>query len=157
MTTLTKGTSVTQWTRRAILTAVCGVLACALPGCAGGPSKAIGNPAEGLNCIDDSARCVAKRQATLRYYMASPDRNWIRQRPDGAAYASGVRLFAYKRQKDKLSCSELKSGVNEANGAPRALKAAGGRLTPAQVSRGKMLAQEVGRDLKREMRRRCRG
>ena len=127
-----------------------------LPSCAGGPAKTIGYPAEGLNCIDDSARCVAKRQATLRYYMNSPDRSWVKQRPDAAAYASGVRMFAFKRQKGKLSCGELKSGLNEANGASRTLKAAGNRLTPAQVSRSKMLAREVGRDLKRELRRRCR-
>lgn len=131
--------------------------ACLLAACSGGPGASVSSPTAGLSCIDDSPACVARRQATLQHFMSSPDRSWIRQRPDAAAYASGVRLFAYKRQKTALSCAELKTGVAEADGAPRALQAASGGLTPAQVSRSKMLAREVSSELKREHRSRCKG
>ncbi|MEL7047748.1 MAG: hypothetical protein AAFO75_02110 [Pseudomonadota bacterium] len=141
-----------QAARAGLILSVVAILAA----CGGGASKTIGSPTAGLSCIDDSAKCIGQRQKTLRYYMSSPDRSWIRQRPDAAAYASGVRLFAYKRQKSKLSCAELKAGLSEANRAPSALRAGAGRLTPAQISRGKLLATEVSRDLKREIRRRCR-
>lgn len=133
--------------------AAAGVMA--LTGCSGGTTKTIGSPTAGLKCIDDSPSCIAQRQATLKYFLSSPDRAWVRQRPDAKAYASGVRLFAYKRQKTSLSCSELKSGMSEAGRAPAALRGGSG-LSPAQVSRGKMLAREVARELKREHGRRCR-
>jgi len=74
-----------------------------------------------------------------------------------SAYASGVRLFAFKSKKGELTCPELKRGLNEAGNANKVLRGANAQgLTPAQVSRGKMLAAEVARDLKREHRRRCR-
>lgn len=125
--------------------------------CSGSGPKPINSPTAGLSCIDDSPGCVAKRQKTLRHLMTSPDRQWMRTPPDAAAYASGVRLFAYKRQKSQLSCPELKSALQEARSAPSALKAAKTPITPAQASRSKMFAKEVGRELKRELRRRCRG
>lgn len=132
-----------------------GIALAGVAACSGGPGKSLGSPTAGLNCLDDSAECIAKRQATLKYFLSAPDRAWIRQRPDAAAYASGVRLFAYKRQMNQLSCSELKTGLSEANGASKTLKAGRARLTPAQVSRGKLLAREVARQLQREHKKRC--
>lgn len=139
------------------LAILCLVPTLLLVACGVGPDKPVGSPTAGLTCLDDSPGCIAKRQATLQHYTSSPDRSWIRQRPDAAAYASGVRLFAYKRQKSRLSCAELASGIAEADAAPRTLEAASSRLTPAQLSRGKMLANEVSSELKRERRRRCKG
>ncbi len=140
-------------TRRLPLAAAIALL---LAACGGGPDASIGSPMAGLSCVDDSPQCIAKRQATLQYYTSSQDRSWIRQRPDASAYASGVRLFAFKRQKTALTCAELQTGVAEADAAPRTLAAAA-NLTPAQVSRGKMLAREVATELKREHKRRCKG
>lgn len=139
--------------RTDIFAIVAGCLAVA--GCAGN-SVSIGSPMAGLNCVDDSPSCISQRQATLRYMTNDPTRAWVRQTPTAHAYASGVRLFAFKKKKTELSCAELKIGKHEAEAAPRILKsAAGSSLSPAQVHRGTLLAAEVARELRRELGRRC--
>ena len=120
-------------------------------GCSG-PNITTGN--SGLTCVDDSSDCVAKRQSTLNSLVADNDRSWIKAHAPAEAYASGVRLFALKSKKKELSCDELAHGKNEADRAPGVLRAAN-NLTPAQVSRGIMLASEVSRELGAEMKRRC--
>ena len=126
----------------------------ALPGC-GGPD-AVG-PSSGLTCVDDSPHCVDRRQKTLRYLVDDKDRAWITAHAPPEAYASGVRLFALKSKKKDLTCEELAHGRNEAERAPTVLRGPEGKnLTPAQVSRGIMLAGEVSRELAAEMKRRCR-
>jgi hypothetical protein len=97
---------------------------------------------------------VTRRQQTLRHLVDAPDRAWIKSHPPPEAYASGVRLFAMKSKKKELTCDELAYGRNEADRAPGILRGAG-NLTPAQVSRGIMLASEVSRELAAEMKRRC--
>lgn len=126
-----------------------------LTACAGN-SPGISNPSAGLSCVDDSPDCIGKRQRTLNYLLNAPDKAWISQSPSASAYASGVRLFALRRKKTELSCTELSRGMNEAANGPRILKSApASELTPAQRSRGAMLSTEVARELKREHRRRC--
>ncbi len=130
------------------------LLMAALAGC-GGPDVGISSSA-GLTCVDDSADCIERRQRTLRYLIDANDRGWIKAPAPPAAYASGVRLFALKSKKKELSCEELAYGRNEADRAPRVLRGpAGAGLTPAQVSRGVILASEVSRELAVEMKRRC--
>src|ERR1044072_6753085 len=135
-------------------------------GCTG-PNVSTGS-SSGLTCVDDSSDCVAKRQRTLRYLVDDQDRAWVNAHAPAEAYASGVRLFALKSKKKDLTCDELAPrkndrdrdelahGKNEAARAPGVLRSAG-NLTPAQVSRGIMLASEVSRELGTEMKRRCRG
>lgn len=126
-----------------------------LAGCAFN-TGAITSPMAGLDCVDDSPDCMQKRKATLQHMMNDPSRAWVRQSPSAKAYASGVRLFAFKKKKNELSCNELKIGSIEAGNAAKILRGPGGQsLSPAQVSRGTMLAAEVDRDLKRELKRRC--
>jgi hypothetical protein len=72
-----------------------------------------------------------------------------------AAYASGVRLFAFKSKKKELSCAELQAGKREADAGPAILRAPGNGLSHSQVSRGVILAHEVSRELGREIERRC--
>jgi len=108
----------------------------------------------GLSCVDDSPTCIGRRQAALRALVADDQRAWIRTPATPRAYASGVRMFAYRNSAKNLTCEELKLGQQEADRAPASLKGASD-LTPAQRSRGAMLAAEVSRDLAREMRRRC--
>ena len=72
------------------------------------------------------------------------------------AHASGVRLFAMSKRRKELSCDELKHAKREADSAPSALRGPGGKnLTPAQISRGVMLASDVGRELAKEISKRC--
>ncbi|MGQ0672389.1 MAG: hypothetical protein ACT4N2_05850 [Hyphomicrobium sp.] len=129
-------------------------LATAAGGCAVGEAP-IDSGHAGLSCVDDSPRCIAERQRTLSALVADPQRRWVKEQPTPSAYASGVRLFAFKTTKKTLTCDELAAGRREADGAPSSLKGAGSSLTPAQVSRGAMFASEVGRELGNEMKRRC--
>lgn len=136
---------------------VAGMLAlgtCALGACAIGTAPQIESRA-GLGCVDDSPECINRRQATLRHMVADSSKSWINETPTPEAYASGVRLFAYKTKKKELTCDELKRGKLEADTARTSLASIGTRLTPAQVSRSAMLAAEVGRELERESNRRC--
>lgn len=110
------------------------------------------------DCVDDSPACVERRGAALKAMMSDKQRRWVREPTSAHAYAAGVRLFAFKSRKRELSCEELAHGKREADAAPAALKGPdSGGLSPAQVSRGTMLAAEVSRELAVEMRRRgCR-
>ena len=118
----------------------------------GGPSEL----PKGLSCVDDSAGCVAERSAALSEISNDKSRGWIRQPVPAAAYASGVRLFAYKQKKRELSCEELTIGRREADAGPSVLRGPEGKsLTTAQIARGVMLAQEVSREIGNEMKRRC--
>ncbi len=129
------------------------LLIAGLFGC-GGPT--VGTSSAGLTCVDDSAGCIESRQRTLSYLVDTNDRTWIKAHPPAEAYASGVRLFALQRKKKELTCEELALGHNEAQKGPGILRGpAGAKLTPAQVSRGVILASEVSRELAAEMKRRC--
>lgn len=126
-----------------------------LSGCAGNPAPEIG-PWTETKCLDDSPACVAQRQGQLKTILADRERRWIAQPAGADAYAGGVRLFAFKTRKRELSCAELAAGRREADAGPSVLRGPQGRhLSPAQVSRGAMLAGEVSRELQAEMRRRC--
>lgn len=133
----------------AALGAAAGVAACS----AGVDNQA---PAVGLSCVDDSKHCIDQRSAALHSIMSDKQRTWVREAPSPAAYASGVRLFAFKTRKRELSCDELAIGRREADGAAMTLRGPGSHhLSPAQVSRGMMLGAEVSRELTAEMKRRC--
>lgn len=140
---------------RTLATAGClAILACLLTAC-GGNGIGVTTPGAGLKCVDDSPTCVAERQATMKAMLADPNRSWISQRPDAAAYASGVRLFAFKTKKKELSCAELQAAKREADAGPAILRTPGNGLSHSQISRGVILAHEVGRELGRELSRRC--
>mgnify|MGYP000844677713 CR=1 FL=1 len=135
----------------ALMAAVCAALA----GCSNsdnGPST----PRIGLSCVDDSSHCIGQRGKVFDQYMADKSRSWVKEPATPEAYASGVRLFALSKRRRELSCDELAHARREAEAGPAILRANANGLTPAQVSRGVMLAGEVERDLRREHDRRCR-
>lgn len=127
----------------------------AVAGCSGGEVGKSG-PQLGLSCVDDSAHCISQREKVFDAYMSDKSRSWLKQPPNAEAYASGVRLFAMSKKRKELSCEELAHGRREAEAGPGVLRSSGGKLTPAQVSRGAMLSSEVARELSREHDRRCR-
>jgi hypothetical protein len=107
------------------------------------------------DCVDDSPACVERRSAALKEMMSDKTRSWVREPANAHSYAAGVRLFAFKSRKRDLTCDELAHGKREADGAPAALGGPeSGGLTPAQKSRGTLLAAEVSKELAAEMRRR---
>lgn len=114
-------------------------------------------PQLGLRCVDDSAHCISQREKVFDSYMADKSRSWVKHPAAPEAHASGVRLFALSKRREDLSCEELQHGKREADSAPAALRGPGGKgLTPAQISRGVMLAGDVGRELAKEISKRCR-
>jgi hypothetical protein len=128
----------------------------AAAGCAGNEA-ALGDPARGLKCVDDSNVCISQRKMVYDSYMTDPSRAWVKQPAGPHEYASGVRLMAFSRKRKELNCNELAHGKAEADRGPSALS--GGAyvgLTTAQIARGAMLAREVSRELAQEMARRCR-
>lgn len=128
----------------------------ALGGCAGNEA-ALGDPARGLKCVDDSNVCISQRKMVYDSYMADSSRSWIGQPAGPHEYASGVRLMALSRKRKELSCAELARGKEEADRGPSVLT--GGAylgITSTQVARGAMLSREVSKELAREIARRCR-
>lgn len=138
-------------TRKCRLAAALGGLGLLVSACSGLDDRA------GLSCLDDSPECVGARQSTLKSMLADQDKKWVKEPPSAEAHASGVRLFAFRSQKKDLSCEELAVGRREAESVPKTLKGPDGKaMSPAQVSRTKMLAAEVSKELAAEMRaRRC--
>lgn len=135
------------------------LLSCsALAGCASGDTATITYSRPTGDCVDDSKACIEQRGAALRAMMSDRKHSWVRERPTAHSYAAGVRLFAFRSRKRDLTCEELIIGKREADAAPTVLRGPGaGGLSPAQVSRGTLLAGEVSRELGKEIRRRsCR-
>lgn len=142
----------TRRTGAAVALAMTGLLAA----CAANDGPQIGH-GKGMSCLDDSAHCIAQRKTALRHIVTRSDRHWVRDHATVDAYASGVRLFAFKTKKKELTCDELSMGRREADAAAQVLRGPEGRtLSPAQISRGVMLGEEVSRELAREHKRRCR-
>ncbi len=114
-------------------------------------------PVANHGCIDDSKQCIDQRQAALKGLLADKSRKWVREPATTGSYATGVRLFAFKTEKQRLNCDELAAGRREADAAPGALRGPSGQgLPPAVISRGVMFAGEVSKELTREAQRRCR-
>jgi hypothetical protein len=114
-------------------------------------------PRASFGCVDDSKQCIDQRQASLRALQGDKSRGWVRQPASVNSYATGVRLFAFKTEKARLSCDELGVGRREADAAPGVLRGPQAQgLQPAIVSRGLMFAGEVSKELGREAQRRCR-
>ncbi len=135
----------------------CGV-ALMLAGCGGSVVDGAASSSAVIDhgCVDDSKACIEHRQAALRALQNDKSRSWVKQPASASSYETGVRLFAFKTEKARLSCDELGAGRREADGAPGILRSSQARgLTPAQVSRGMMFATEVSRELERERQRRC--
>jgi hypothetical protein len=125
-------------------------------GCSSPLIDQVAPPQHTLGCVDDSQRCIDQRAASFKGLMSDRERRWIREPATPQAYASGVRLFAYKGRKRELSCDELAIGKREADAGPAVLRSQGGAgLTPAQISRGTMLSGEVAKELALESRKRC--
>lgn len=146
------GSGVIGWFTGACLGAC---MAGLLSACANSETSS-GAPKLGLSCVDDSHHCISQREKVFDGFMADKSRAWVKQPADPQAYASGVRLFALSKRRKDLSCDELLHGKSEADGAPAALRGPDGKnLTPAQVSRGVMLAGDVSKELAREIGKRC--
>lgn len=140
---------------RALVWALAGGMVLAIGACSSTFSE--DPPVRSFTCLDDSRECVADRGARLKAMTSDPSRRWVREPATADAYASGVRLFAFRTKKRELTCEELSIGRREADAAGAVVRGPQGRgLSPAQISRAAMFGQEVSRELAGEMKRRCR-
>ena len=87
-------------------------------GCSGGCSS---GPNMGEPCLDDSKACIDSRVATVNGMVTDPSKAWINATPTRGTYASGVRLFAWRSSKDRLTCEELAAGLREMAAAKMSL------------------------------------
>ncbi len=118
---------------------------------------ALGDPARGMKCVDDSNVCISQRKMVFDSYMQDPSRAWVNHPAGPHEYASGVRLMAFSKKRKELNCHELARGKAEADRGPSTLS--GGAylgLTTGQIARGALFAREVSRELEKEIARRCR-
>ena len=130
----------------------------ALAGCSAEIAKPDDVPSQYFGCLDDSPACIQQRQAALSQLQADKNRGWVRQPASMNSYATGVRMFAFKTEKQRLTCDELAVGRREADAAPNVLRSQQAQTIQPQVrNRSLMLAGEVSKELSREAQRRsCR-
>jgi len=115
-----------------------------LSACTGGSSANSGAP-----CLDDSQSCISARTSALAAMQTDGSRAWINKPVNAQVHASGVRMFAYRTLKDKLSCAELNAGMNEMSSVRSALAAPVAGATKDRVIQAKMLADETHGELKK--------
>ncbi|MEO0620117.1 MAG: hypothetical protein AAFZ01_12675 [Pseudomonadota bacterium] len=130
---------------------VLGFAAAVLAGCAStqGPPVA--------TCLDDSQSCVSQRRATLNAMLADPQRKWVSARPGPRVYATGVRLFAWRKTKAQLSCGELQAGIAETGRARQTLAGPMGGASRTRIGQIIALSDDVNGELKKVARgKRCR-
>lgn len=139
-----------------VATALSVLLPLALAGCSAELPKPEASATQHFGCVDDSPACVGQRQAALKHLQMDAGRGWVRQPASINSYATGVRLFAFKTEKQRLTCDELAIGRREAAAAPGVLRSPQAlEIQPHIRNRGLMLADEVSRELNREAQRRA--
>ena len=93
----------------------------------------------------------------LKAMIADPGRSWIAHAQSPKEYANGTRLFAYRALRDKLSCAEITSALNEIDAAARTFATPVAGVTAEQANHLLSLNSEVGQDLRTEFSNRCKG
>jgi hypothetical protein len=133
-------------------------VAASLAGCSAEISKSEPQTQQSFGCIDDSPGCISQRQTALRQLQTDQGRTWVRQPASINSYATGVRLFAFKTEKQRMTCDELAIGRREAAAAPGVLRSPPAMQIQPQIrNRSLMLADEVSKELGREaQRKQCR-
>ena len=91
----------------------------------------------------------------LRTLVGSPDRRWVKQPEAPAAFANGVRMFAYMALQKKLTCDELSAALLETENAERAFRGTVPGVRPMQVVAARRLSVRIARDLRAETTARC--
>ena len=107
-------------------------------------------PGGQLDCGSDAA-CLSQ----LRALIDDPERRWIGSPLPPAEYARGVRLFAYRVLRARLTCSELVIALAEIEAARKPLAGTVTGISPAQAARARMLSDEVEAELRAERTARC--
>jgi hypothetical protein len=109
--------------------------------------------------LAEEAACISVDQcaSVLKAMIDDPDRSWMRRPASATTLANGVRLFAYRTLRPKLSCSELTTALHELTIARAAYAGPVAGLQKSQIDRARALSAEVDSELRTERANRCRG
>jgi hypothetical protein len=91
----------------------------------------------------------------LKALVEDPQRQWVGKPQPAAEYAEGVRLFAYRALRNRLTCRELALALAEIDAAAEAYRRPVAGVTPDQARRVRVLSGEVAKELKAERAGRC--
>ena len=88
--------------------------------------------------------------------QADPKRTWVTKPETHAAYATGVKLFAYKSRKSEMTCAELAHGREETRTMPQALKPGSvPGMNDSRLAQVRDLSGQVHKELSKEFDRAC--
>ncbi len=109
--------------------------------------------------VAQNGRChdVPSCETLLRKMTEGSDRSWISQSETPEGLLTGVRMFALRTLRPKLTCDELGTALEQLRGVPAALRPAPAGSTPEDIARTNRLAAEVHDELRAENENRCRG
>jgi hypothetical protein len=107
--------------------------------------------------LAQESACVNVEQcaSVLKAMIDDPDRAWINWPASATTLANGVRLFAYRSLRPKLTCSQLSTALHEVTTASVAFVGLVPSLQPGQVGRARELSGKVEVELKAERAARC--
>jgi hypothetical protein len=103
-----------------------------------------------LSC-EKPEKCIDR----LRALVSNPDRRWVKQPEEPAAFANGVRLFAYMALQKQLTCDELAAALVETENAEKSFRGTVPGVRPLQVVAARRLSVRIARDLRAETAARC--
>jgi hypothetical protein len=106
----------------------------------------------------DPNRChdVPSCETLLRKMTEGADRSWIARSETPEGLLTGVRMFAYRTLRPKLTCAELATALEQLRGVPAALRPPPRGSSPEDIARTTRLAAEVADELRAENEARCR-
>jgi hypothetical protein len=103
-----------------------------------------------LSC-EKPEKCIDR----LKALVSNPDRRWVKQPEEPAAFANGVRLFAYMALQKNLTCDELAAALLETENAEKAFRGTVPGVKPMQAVAARRLSVRIARDLRAETATRC--
>jgi hypothetical protein len=98
----------------------------------------------------------AQCKSALKKMVDDPNRGWVGEQQSAAQYTSGMRHFAYRALRKKLSCRELGLALGEVRGASKSLTGTVPGVSPEQLTRTRALNTQVEAELSKEHGARCR-
>jgi hypothetical protein len=107
-------------------------------------------PANETACVN-----VDECASVLKAMIDDPERAWMDRPANAATLANGVRLFAYRALRPKLTCSELTTAFHEVSIGMAAFAGPVAGLAPDQVERARLLTAQVEAEIKAERAQRC--
>ena len=107
--------------------------------------------------VAEPGRChdVPSCETLLRKMTEGPDRSWIDRTDSPEALLTGVRMFAFRTLRPKLTCLELSVALEQLRAVPAALRPPPAGGSPEDIARTTRLAAEVHDELRAENEARC--